>query len=540
MEGRMATAESLRLALCAWRGRLGEELVLGGTTAQQRYGICTTGIERSIAAALRPRSAEEVVAIVQIARDHHIPLYPISTGHNWGYGSANPVTDGCVVLDLSSLDRIIDVDADLGLATLEPGVTQQRLHDYLERNRLPFLVPVTGAGPHCSILGNALERGYGITPYADHFAAVTAVTAVLPDGRTYRSALSELGGEGVDRAFKWGIGPYLDGLFAQGNFAVVTQMTIALAPQPQRIEAFFFGIAEDSGLEPAVAAVQRLLRNLAGVAGSINLMNARRVVAMMAPYPHDQVGEGEILPASVVARLAAENHMMAWNGLGALYGEAAVVKAARRAVRQILSPVATRLAFLTPVTAMRANRWLGAVPGLRHGRLARRARALDAALQLLAGKPSRVALPLAYWRASTRPLDSELDPARDGCGLIWYSPLVPMKPDRVRRYVELVGEICSAYGIEPLITLTSLSERCFDSSVPVLFDRQDEGQTARAQSCYRALFEAGRREGFLPYRMSSHAMDWITRSDAPFWDVVGALKSAIDPDGIVAPGRYAR
>jgi 4-cresol dehydrogenase (hydroxylating) len=91
--------------------------------------------------------------------------------------------------------------------TVEPGVTQQILYDYLERNRLAFLVPATGAGPHCSLVGNALERGYGITPYADHFSAVTAIEAVLPNGRIYRSALSELGGGTVDRAFKWGIGP---------------------------------------------------------------------------------------------------------------------------------------------------------------------------------------------------------------------------------------------------------------------------------------------------------------------------------------------
>ena len=94
--------------------------------------------------------------------------------------------------------------------------------------------------------------------------------------------------------------------------------------------------------------------------------------------------------------------------------------------------------------------------------------------------------------------------------------------------------------MEPLITLTSLSDRCFDSSVPLLFDRGDANQTERAQLCYRALLEAGRREGFLPYRISGHAMDWITGSDAPFSQLISALKTAIDPDGIIAPGRYAR
>src|SRR5207245_670353 len=107
---------------------------------------------------------------------------------------------------------------------------------------------------------------------------------------------------------------------------------------------------------------------------------------------------------------------------------------------------------------------------------------------------------------------------------------------RVRRYTDLVTEICTNHGIEPLITMTSLSDRCFDSSVPLLFDRRDADQTTRAQSCYRALLEAGRRDGFLPYRVSAHAMDWLTGSDRPFWDMVAAIKAAIDPGGIIAPG----
>jgi 4-cresol dehydrogenase (hydroxylating) len=530
----------LAIAITAWRARLGESAVLPDAAAQQQYGVPTTGAERSIPAALRPASVDDVVAIVDIARRYGIPLYPISTGRNWGYGSATPASNDCVVLDLSRLDRIVEMDPELGLVTVEPGVTQQSLHLFLESNQLPFLVPVTGAGPNCSLIGNALERGYGITPYADHFAAVTAIEAILGDGRIYRSALSELGGTAVDRAFKWGVGPYLDGLFAQGSFGIVTQMTIALAARPESIEAFFFGLKDDGALEPAVIAVQHMLRSLGSVIGSINLMNDRRVLAMTVPYPRDKVGANGILPPEVVSQLAAANRMSAWTGFGALYGRADIVRAARRTVREILKPIVARLAFLTPSSAARFDRLLRRIPLLRNGALARRARTLDASLQLIAGRPSQVALPLAYWRSPTvPPIGSEMDPDRDGCGLIWYPPLVPMKPDRVRRYVQIVGEVCAIHGMEPLITLTSLSERCFDSSVPLLFDRSDANQTARAHSCYRALLDAGRREGFLPYRMNVHAMDWLTGSDAPFWDTVAAIKSAIDPGGIIAPGRYA-
>ena len=121
------------------------------------------------------------------------------------------------------------MDPELGLVTVEPGVTQAQLRSYLDEHHLPFMVPASGAGPSCSLLGNAVERGYGITPYSDHFAAVTALEAVLPNGEVYRSAHAAMGGTTVDRAFKWGVGPYLEGLFTQGTFGIVTEMTYSFS-----------------------------------------------------------------------------------------------------------------------------------------------------------------------------------------------------------------------------------------------------------------------------------------------------------------------
>ena len=50
-----------------------------------------------------------------------LPLHPVSTGRNWGYGGAAPPGGHCVLLDLSGLARILDIDATLGTATIEPG-----------------------------------------------------------------------------------------------------------------------------------------------------------------------------------------------------------------------------------------------------------------------------------------------------------------------------------------------------------------------------------------------------------------------------------
>ena len=94
--------------------------------------------------------------------------------------------------------------------TLEPGVTQGELSQYLQSRGLPFMVPVTGAGPSCSIVANALERGFGVTPLTDHCGAIVSMKVVLPDGELYESYTRTFNTAGVARAYKWATGPYFE------------------------------------------------------------------------------------------------------------------------------------------------------------------------------------------------------------------------------------------------------------------------------------------------------------------------------------------
>jgi FAD/FMN-containing dehydrogenase len=135
----------LAAALSAWRASLDSDRVLDAAGARQRYGVDTSGQGRTVLAGLLINERTEISAALEIARRYRIPLYPISTGNNWGYGGASPVLEGCVVLDLSGMNRIIEVDQELGLVTLEPGVTQGQLREYLDRHGLSFMVPTTGA-----------------------------------------------------------------------------------------------------------------------------------------------------------------------------------------------------------------------------------------------------------------------------------------------------------------------------------------------------------------------------------------------------------
>ncbi|MEO8304295.1 MAG: FAD-binding oxidoreductase [Betaproteobacteria bacterium] len=527
----------VREAAAAWGDLLGSEAVVGAAGAEATWGTCTTGAVRKIAGALRPVTTDSIPEIVRIARDHGVPLYPISTGHNWGYGTALPVRDDCVILDLSLLTRILAFDADTGVVTVEPGVTQAMLADFLAHGGHPYLVPVHGGGPTCSILGNAIERGYGITPYTDHFGAVLALEAVMADGSIYRSPLPELAGPGTAPGFKWGIGPYLDGLFTQSGFGVVTNVTIALARTPSRVKAIVFGLPDDRFGE-GIVAIREVLRRLPGIVGGLNLMNAHRVLAMAIPYPTDLVGADGLIPAAAIARLAAKHHVHAWTGFGTLYGTQGVVRAAQREIARLLRPHVRQLAFVGPTTLHNVNRVRQRL-GLKFGGFGRKLELLQSGLELVQGRPNETAVPLAYWRSGRLPgPGNRLDPARDGCGLIWYAPLVPIAPKRVVRYVEFVSAGMRAHRLEPLITLTSISDRCFDSTVPLLFDRNDPDEVQNARKCVAELLEAGCREGFAPYRVGVDSMPWLDSRNLQHGALTTRIKDTLDPYRILAPGRY--
>ncbi|MCL7945708.1 FAD-binding oxidoreductase [Marinobacter sp. ATCH36] len=522
-------------AITEWVTILGES---GVVTGPADLGASTIGTKRLIPAVLRPENQTQISEILKVAQRWHVAVYPVSTGNNWGYGSANPVEDDCVVLDLSQLNQISDFDPEMGVVTVGPGVTQGALRDFLDRHDGDYLVPVTGAGPTCSIVGNALERGYGITPITDHFAAVTKIEAILPDGTLYRTPLSDLGGAEVDGLFKWGLGPYLDGLFSQGNFGVVVNMTIALAPAPDTVTAFFFSLKDDAKLEALVPTVRAVLRSLGGSVVAINLLNSQRMLSMMTPFPEDRAVDG-VLPAHEVQNLANRYGVPAWSGVGAIYASKEVASAARRTLRRLLGPVTDRLIFINRRRVNMARTFARMLPGRLATRVLGMADTLSGALEIMHGTPNDVALALAYWRSGTLPQNGQTkNPARDGCGLIWFAPLVPIRGKDVRRYIDMIERICPQYGVNPLITLTTVNDRCFDSTVPLLFDRGDADATALANDCYRALLDAGQKEGFLPYRLNIDAMDTLNNGGSAFPGLASQLKAAVDPNFILAPGRY--
>ena len=84
-----------------------------------------------------------------------------------------------------------------------------------------------------------------------------AIEAVLPDGSIFRPVLADLGAPEAARVFRWGIGPYLNGLFLQGGFGIVTNITVALARRPETMKAFVMSVSERGTLRAAYSGDPR-------------------------------------------------------------------------------------------------------------------------------------------------------------------------------------------------------------------------------------------------------------------------------------------
>lgn len=490
---------------------------------------------------------QDIVVVLRLASDHRttrVPftVHPVSTGRNWGYSSARANDSSAVILDLSRLNSICCDDETLGIFTVEPGVTQQDLRDYLNQKQLKFMVPVTGAGPGCSILGNALERGYGITPYTDHFAAVNSIRGVLADGSRFRSAIAELdqsNDDFIDKTYKYGLGPYLDGLWTQSNLAVVTEISLRLKAEPEAFSAFYLQFADEHQFEQAQHIAFTILQKLEGVVGSVNIMDQRRVIAMMAPNPNGAAAH-QVMSNQQVAQLAKDYDIPAWTIAGTLYGQQAVVKAARNEVKRFTAGQCSKMIFSDSWLIRAGRRVMQWLPSAVLAKQRKMLNSLDGGIEIMRGYPNQVALPLAYWRnPKAQPVkDRVLNPAADGCGLLWYAPLVPMRSEAMRRFIGHVRAVCPKYGIEPMITFTSLKHDTVDSTIPIVFNLADPVAVQQAQACLEELVHEGLQQGWVPYRLNLAQQASLLKADQPFWQISGKIKQALDPDNILSPGRY--
>ena len=153
------------------------------------------------------------------------------------------------------------------------------------------------------------------------------------------------------------------------------------------------------------------------------------------------------------------------------------------------------------------------------------------------GVPTDENVRSVYWRKREAPRSDAVDPDRDRCGVLWLCPETPFDGPSAIRAIRLAEEALRAHGFEPNVGLMVRSPRSLKVFVAIVYDRDVAGEDERAMRCHDALFAQFVEDGFIPYRLGIQSMDRLPGAGA-FDDFLHRIKAAVDPDRILAPGRY--
>ena len=452
------------------------------------------------AGAVAPASAEEVQAIVRIANEYKVPLWPISRGKNFGYGGAAPVMAGSVVLDMSRMKAIV-VDEANGTVLVEPGVGFFDLYDHLQQNNIPLWLSVPG-NSWGSVAGNALDRGVGYTSYGDHAAQICGLEVVLPDADIVRTGMGAMAGAPAWNLHHHGFGPSWDGMFCQSNFGIVTKLGLWMMPEPEAVAGYDFEFDKIDDLGWAIDTLMPLRRSgLIRQAPSIG--NWLRSAAVMTTRDEWTSDKGP-LDESVVTAIRERFNIGWWSVQVRFYGEAEVVEASMRALDRAFDgkPLLSKL----PASWKRGDAPEGSP---------------------MTGVPVSFPLANANWHGGRG-------------GHVGYSPVLPPSGDLAMDQFRRTYDLYQKYGMDYHASF-AMGERSLTNVNQILYNKDDAAMMGRVDGMFRELVSDAKTHGYGEYRTHIEYMDLVSDTfdfnNHALRRLNQRVKDAVDPNGILAPGK---
>lgn len=426
---------------------------------RDRARFCPAG---SPSVLVRARSTADVAAVLRWADRNRVPV--VTQGARSGLSGAANAVDGCVLLSLEKMDRVLSLDPEEQIAVVQPGVVNQALAERAGEDGL-FYPPDPGSRSISTIGGNVATNAGGMccVKYGVTGDFVRGLEVVLADGsitRTGRSTAKGVAGYDLTRLL----------VGSEGTLGVVTEVTVGLRraeARPLTAVAFF----------PTVADA------------------ARTVTGYLAGGWHPSVLEFMDLPTA-------------------------------RAVQRIAD-----LGFPDGMGAMliaQSDRGDNAAGDL--AAFERVARSFDALEVVVADDPTEGEL---LMRARRLVGDAH---EHMGGSLLIDDVCVPRK--HLVELVEGLGRIGEQHRVEVLC-----AGHAGDGNMhPVVaFDDADAAETGRAQQAFDAIMELGLRLGGTitgEHGVGHLKREWLGRElDPAGLAAQRAIKAALDPNGILNPGR---
>ncbi len=463
--------------------------------------------------AVAPTDVEQVQKIVTIANDHRIPLWPVSTGRNLGYGGSAPRLSGTMVLDLKRMNRILEVNEPRAYALVEPGVSYFDFYRHLREHKLKLWMdcPDPGWG---SLIGNAMDHGVGHTPFRDHFRSICGMEVVLPNGDLLRTGAGALPGGKQWNTFHYGYGPDVSQLFGQANFGIVTKAGFWLLPEPEASRS-------DQIFVPRHDDVHQFLDIMSSLVADFTLDCSwsldSPLMASRDPQVRAAVERSDGEPSAELDQLSREKGLPYWGTRVYFYGASNVIDAKWEYVKR-------RVSAIPGATFKTGNYWrfpadYDHIPEGADGDMFAKEAVDIPSLSIFTGTG-----------------------AARGHGHIFFSPIIQMSGDELLSARKVLKQAYRDLGIGRYNGIGGWAWfRCNLILLHVLPITDDAEQNARMREKGKQLIRIAAEHGWGEYRTPPVFMDEVMAAysfnNHASLRFLERIKDTLDPNGILAPGR---
>jgi len=522
---------------------LSEDQIVSEAAAVSRRSAVTQHRSFAPRVYLYPSCTEHLSHIIKLANQLRVPVYVLSKGRNWGYGTATgtPGTSVCIVLE--KMNRIIRVDPALAYAVIEPGVSYRELYQYLSQHHPDLWIDCTDSTPEGSVIGNALERGVGFTAYGDHYACLCGMEVMLADGSIIRTGAVFDDHSPAFHCHKWGTGPILEGLFSQSNFGIVLKAGIWLMPRPEYHLSIMGDIQRPEDVFPTLDSIREL--QLEGtIQAKVHMANE---IVNLAVFAREDVAEiTGPLQENQISTIRRKYGIAPWTLAFSLYGTKRQVKASQRRVKQKLKAT-TSLYFINDNAIRMVKPALGwsrrypVVARLLRARFGKAPHVLESVGKLHAlmkGIPTEFLLKHGYLRNHKRCPDSDVDPARDGCGVTWFAPVIPNTGSELQTLINITRPLFERHGMDYYLAILSLNPRSCVTLLSIFYQPEVAASRERADKLYAELQIATQDAGYQQYRTGTLGNEGLYRLCPEYGELLSRIKTSLDPVGILSPGKY--
>jgi len=467
-------------------GIVGSEYVSDDPGALEKYSRDYSFVQpRRPGCVVFPKDTEEIQGIVKYANEHLIPVTPRSSKVSF-YGAGIPGQGG-IVLDMTRMNRILEIDGADKKVKVEPGVTWAQLQEELAEHGLMVCSPLL-PHPLKSVLTSTVEREPMLIPKGEYADNLLTAEIVLPTGEMLWTGTA-LGRGMKSQKFPESPIPTSTRLFqgAQGTLGVLTWATIKAEWLPSMDRLFFIPLDR---IEDVAEPIYRLQRRMLGSECFVlNGFNLAAILAESWPDEFNKLRDG--LPPYTLLLCLSGLHRHPEERIA--YEEEALMEIAMELGLKVLPTVSD-------------------IPGLG-----------DRMLKMLRKPWSGD----GYWKLRYRGACHDI---------LFFTTL-----DRVPEFTRAMNEVAARYGyptadIGCYLQPMERGRACF-CQYGFHCDPDNARDVARVRSLYEAASERAINMGGLFTTPYGAWADAVYSRAATYTAVMKVVKNAFDPNNIMNPGK---